>query len=77
MNELSSFVGLIYQYADTVSFLTLSALGLIIIFGMMGVINLAHGEMMMVGAYITSFSFYSGIPIIISVILGGLGTAIV
>ena len=77
MNELSSFVGLIYQYADTVSFLTLSALGLIIIFGMMGVINLAHGEMMMVGAYITSFSFYFGIPIIISVILGGLGTAIV
>ena len=77
MNDLSSYVGLIYQYADTVSFLTLSALGLIIIFGMMGVINLAHGEMMMVGAYITSFSFYFGIPIIISVILGGLGTAIV
>ena len=76
MHSLSSFVGLIYQYADTVSFLTLSAIGLIIIFGMMGVINLAHGEMMMVGAYTTSFAYYSGIPLIISVILGGLVTSV-
>ena len=29
------------------------ALGLSIIFGMMGVINMAHGELMMVGAYAT------------------------
>ncbi|SVE06156.1 uncharacterized protein METZ01_LOCUS459010, partial [marine metagenome] len=57
MHSLSSFVGLFYQYADTVSFLILSAIGLIIIFGMMGVINLAHGEMMMVGAYTTSFAY--------------------
>ena len=76
MHSLSSFVGLIYQYADTVSFLILSAIGLIIIFGMMGVINLAHGEMMMVGAYTTSFAYYSGIPLIISVILGGLVTSV-
>ena len=76
MQSLSSFVGLIYQYADTVSFLILSAIGLIIIFGMMGVINLAHGEMMMVGAYTTSFAYYSGIPLIISVILGGLVTSV-
>ena len=76
MQSLSSFIGLIYQYADTVSFLILSAIGLIIIFGMMGVINLAHGEMMMVGAYTTSFAYYSGIPLIISVILGGLVTSV-
>jgi len=76
MHSLSSFVGLIYQYADTVSFLILSAIGLIIIFGMMGVINLAHGEMMMVGAYTTSFAYYSGIHLIISVILGGLVTSV-
>ena len=76
MHSLSSFVGLIYQYADTVSFLILSAIGLIIIIGMIGVINLAHGEMMMVGAYTTSFAYYSGIPLIISVILGGLVTSV-
>jgi urea transport system permease protein len=35
------------------SVLVLMALGLSIIFGLMGVINMAHGEMMMIGAYAT------------------------
>lgn len=35
------------------SILILMALGLSITFGMMGIINMAHGEMMMVGAYTT------------------------
>lgn len=33
--------------------LLISALGLAIVFGLMGVINLAHGELMMLGAYTT------------------------
>lgn len=35
------------------SVLLLAALGLAIVFGLMGVINMAHGEFMMVGAYTT------------------------
>lgn len=35
------------------SVLLLAATGLAIVFGLMGVINLAHGELMMVGAYVT------------------------
>jgi urea transport system permease protein len=35
------------------SVLLLAALGLAIVFGLMGVINLAHGELMMLGAYAT------------------------
>lgn len=35
------------------SVLVLMALGLAVTFGMMGVINMAHGEMMMIGAYTT------------------------
>jgi urea transport system permease protein len=35
------------------SILILMALGLAVTFGMMGVINMAHGEMMMIGAYTT------------------------
>ena len=35
------------------SVLLIAALGLAIVFGLMGVINLAHGELMMVGAYTT------------------------
>ncbi len=33
--------------------LLIAALGLAIIFGLMGVINMAHGELMMLGAYTT------------------------
>ncbi len=33
--------------------LLISALGLAVVFGLMGVINLAHGELMMLGAYTT------------------------
>src|SRR3989454_5745688 len=35
------------------SILILTALGLAITFGVMGVINMAHGEMVMLGAYTT------------------------
>jgi len=33
--------------------LLLAALGLAITFGLMGVINMAHGELLMIGAYVT------------------------
>ena len=35
------------------SVLMMAALGLAIVFGLMGVINLAHGELIMLGAYTT------------------------
>ena len=35
------------------SVLMLTALGLAVVFGLMGVINMAHGELMMLGAYTT------------------------
>jgi branched-chain amino acid transport system permease protein len=43
---------------------------------MMGVINMAHGEMMMIGAYITSFSYYAGVPVALAIILGGVGAGL-
>ncbi|MCM1984502.1 urea ABC transporter permease subunit UrtB [Lyngbya confervoides] len=42
------------------SVLLLSALGLAIVFGLMGVINMAHGELMMIGAY-TTFVVQNGL----------------
>ena len=38
------------------SVLLLAAIGLAITFGVMGVINMAHGEMVMIGAYVTFMS---------------------
>ena len=43
-----------YQVADVFAFLVLAASGLAIIFGMMGVINMAHGEFITCGAYVTT-----------------------
>ena len=47
---------IIYQFGDALSFLLLSAIGLAVIFGMMKIINLAHGEFITVGAYATVIS---------------------
>ncbi|MGJ3253012.1 MAG: ABC transporter permease subunit [Elainellaceae cyanobacterium] len=43
----------IFNGINTGSVLLIAALGLAIVFGLMGVINLAHGELMMLGAYAT------------------------
>jgi urea transport system permease protein len=42
-----------FQGASLASILVLMALGLAIVFGLMGVINMAHGELMALGAYTT------------------------
>lgn len=46
----------LYSGVSYASVLLLAALGLAIIFGLMGVINLAQGELIMVGAYATYFT---------------------
>ena len=43
----------LFQGISLGSVLLLAAIGLAITFGVMGVINMAHGEMIMVGAYVT------------------------
>lgn len=67
---------LLYQFCDSFSFLVLSAMGLAIIFGMMGIINLAHGEFIMLGAYATTLIASKGVPLIIAILLGAVLTGI-
>ena len=43
----------LFQGVSLGSILLLAAIGLAITFGVMGVINMAHGEMIMIGAYAT------------------------
>ena len=47
------FAGTLFSGISLGSILLLMGLGLAITFGLMGVINMAHGEMMMIGAYTT------------------------
>jgi urea transport system permease protein len=51
--QLWSIVQSVYYGLSLGSVLLLAAAGLAITFGVMGVINMAHGEMVMVGAYVT------------------------
>jgi urea transport system permease protein len=50
---LPSILDGIFNGLSIGSILLLAALGLAIVFGLMGVINMAHGELMMLGAYTT------------------------
>lgn len=66
----------LYLVVFSIALMILISLGLAVIFGMMKVINLAHGEFMMVGGYICVFTVNAGAPLWIGVITAGLGTAI-
>src|ERR1700742_5173324 len=77
---MQGFAGLILF-----SVFVLMALGLAIIFGQMGVINMAHGEFLILGAYVTAmtsrvfaawlpglFSLYFFLAIILAFLASGL-----
>ncbi|WP_337884629.1 ABC transporter permease subunit [Fischerella thermalis] len=50
---LAGFLDAIFNGISIGAVLLIAALGLAIVFGLMGVINMAHGELMMLGAYTT------------------------
>jgi urea transport system permease protein len=66
-----------YQFADVFAFLILSAAGLAIVFGMMGVINMAHGEFIMCGAYVTVGLVKLGVPLAIAQVLAALTAGLI
>jgi urea transport system permease protein len=73
----ASTIGFAYQFADTFAFLVLSSIGLAVIFGMMGVINLAHGEFIMCGAYVTVLTARAGLPLPLAMLLGALVAGVI
>jgi branched-chain amino acid transport system permease protein len=72
--EIFSFA---YQFADVFAFLILAAAGLAIVFGMMGVINMAHGEFIMCGAYVTVGLVHAGLPLVLAQLLGTVAAGLV
>ena len=69
---MASLFSLLYQCGDAFAFLVLSACGLAVIFGTMGVINLAHGEFIMCGAYVTVGVARAGVPLPLGILCGAL-----
>mgnify|MGYP006292770877 FL=1 len=71
-------LNLLFQFLDSFAFIVLAAAGLAIIFGIMGVINLAHGEFIMVGAYATTLAHIrAGLPLVAAMLVGVAVSAVV
>ncbi|WP_119273844.1 ABC transporter permease subunit [Taklimakanibacter deserti] len=69
MDLVGLIASIFYQLGTNAAFLLLCALGLIVILGMMNIINLAHGELMMMGAYVASFVYQYGVPFWLAAII--------
>ena len=68
MEGVAVLFSVVYQLATNASFLLLAGLGLIVILGMMNIINLAHGELMMLGAYTATILYHRGVPFPLTVV---------
>ena len=74
--ELDYLAVVFLSSLSSASILIIATLGLAVVFGLMGVINLAHGEFLMFGAYAALISTQAGIPYPIAIVVATLLTAI-
>ncbi len=70
-------LGVVADAALITLVLALASLGLAIIFGLVGVINMGHGAMLTLGAYFTWKATTSGVPFVPAVLLAAVGVAVV
>lgn len=73
---MSQAFSLFFQVGDAFTFLILAASGLAVVFGMMGIINLAHGEFIMAGAYVSSTCARAGLPLPLAILSGALAAGL-
>ncbi len=79
MTESTLVAGQLFNGISVASILLLAALGLALSFGLMRVINMAHGEMLMMGgylAYVSTSLFGKGAGFFIGLALAFVGTAL-
>lgn len=75
--QLDASANFAISLLTTVSILVLISIGLAVIFGMMGVINLAHGEFIMLGAFFTLSGYRAGLNIWVAMVLAAVGVGLV
>jgi urea transport system permease protein len=79
MSESTLVAGQLFNGISVASILLLAALGLALSFGLMRVINMAHGEMLMMGGYLTYISvsvFGKSAGFAIGLVVAFIGTAL-
>lgn len=57
--------------------MALAASGLAVVFGLIGVINMGHGAMLTLGAYLTWAATGAGVPFVLAVLLAALGVGLI
>jgi branched-subunit amino acid ABC-type transport system permease component len=75
--HIDALINLAVSLLTTVSILIIISIGLAVVFGMMGVINLAHGEFLMLGAFFTLSGHRAGFNIWLAMIVAALGVGLV
>ncbi|AGI67637.1 ABC transporter permease protein [Octadecabacter antarcticus 307] len=65
--ELDFLVTVLLSSLSSASILLIATLGLAVVYGLMGVINLAHGEFLMVGAYSALTATQIGLPFVLAI----------
>lgn len=65
--ELDYLATVLLSSLASASILLIATIGLAVVFGLMGVINLAHGEFLMIGAYAALTTTKMGVPYILSI----------
>ncbi len=65
--ELDFLATVLLSSLSSASILLIATIGLAVVFGLMGVINLAHGEFLMIGAYSALTATQMGVPYILSI----------
>lgn len=71
-----SLLALLFQFLNSFGFIVLATVGLAIVFGMMGVINLAHGEFILIGVYGTALPYHAGVPLPVAMGVGVVVTTV-
>lgn len=70
--EADQLANLVMTGFVSIAILVLISIGLAVTFGLMGVINLAHGEFLMLGAFATLFGVKAGLPLWIAGVVAAL-----